>query len=69
MKVKVKLMPKGKKFDDVNIKSGANGLELLRKLNLAPDAHIITRKGSPIPLDEKLSQGDKIDIIQVISGG
>lgn len=69
MKVKVKFMPKGKKFDDMNIKGGATGLELLKKLNLAPDAHIITRKGSPIPLDEKLSQGDKINIIQVISGG
>lgn len=69
MKVKVKLMPGGKKFDDVNIKGGATGQELFMKLNLAPDAHIITRKGNPIPLDEKLRQGDKISIIQVISGG
>lgn len=69
MKVKVKLMPKGKRFDDVNLKGGATGKELLKKLNLAPDAHIITRKGSPIPLDEELRTGDKINIIQVISGG
>ena len=69
MKVKAKLMPKGIKFDDVNLTDGATGLELLKKLNLALDAHIITRKGSPIPLDEKLRQGDKINIIQVISGG
>lgn len=69
MKIKVKLMPKGKKFDDLNLKSGATGQELLKKLNLAPDAHIISRKGSPIPLDEKLRQGDIINIIKVISGG
>ena len=69
MKVKVKLFPKGKKFEDMNLKDGSRGLELLDKMGLAPDAHIISRKSGPIPLDEKLREGEKISIIQVISGG
>ncbi len=69
MKVKVKLIPSGKELDDTEVEDDANGQALLEKLGLAPDAHIITRAGSPIPLDEELKEGDEIHIIKVVSGG
>ncbi len=69
MKVNVKLLPRGEKFDAFELKEDATGQALLEKLNLAFDAHIITREGNPIPLDEKLGDGENIGIITVVSGG
>ena len=69
MNIMVKLLPQGKDIGDVEISDGSTGLELLGKLNLAPDAHIMTREGNPIPMDEELKDGENIEIIQVISGG
>ncbi|UCG70630.1 MAG: MoaD/ThiS family protein [Thermoplasmata archaeon] len=69
MIIKVKFLPKGKDFKETKLKKGARGLDLLDKLNLAPDAHIISRKGEPIPLDDELIDGDSISIIKVVSGG
>ncbi|UCE73983.1 MAG: MoaD/ThiS family protein [Methanomassiliicoccales archaeon] len=69
MHVKVKLLPVGKKIEDVIIQDGSTGQELLAKLSLAPDAHIITREGNPIPLDDEIKEGERIDIIRIVSGG
>ena len=69
MIVKVKLLPREKKFKDIELKNKAQGQDLLKNLNLQPDAYIIARKDNPIPLDEELKEGEKITIFQVISGG
>jgi len=69
MIIKVKLLPKEKEYRDVNVKNGAIGQDLLEKLQLQPDAYIIARKGNPIPLDDELKEGEKINLIQVVSGG
>lgn len=69
MIVRFKLIPQGKRFQNIKIDADATGQDLLEKLDLAYDAHIITRKGDPIPLDEKLRDGDSIGIIRVVSGG
>ena len=69
MMVNVKLLPRGKKFEKVELEDDATGQVLLEKLGLAPDAHIVTIEGDPIPLDEELRDGEKIGIIRVVSGG
>ena len=69
MRVKVQLMPQQKELQDILLDNDATGQDLLNKLELAPDAHILTKDGSPIPLDEELSDGDNIKIIKVVSGG
>lgn len=69
MIIKVKLLPQEKKFKNVTLKDGSRGQELLDKLGLAPDAHILARERDPIPLDEELKEGEEISVIQVISGG
>jgi sulfur carrier protein ThiS len=69
MRIDYKLIPQGEKFKKLELKDSATGLALLEELNLAFDAHIITRNGDPIPLEEELVEGDKIGIIKVVSGG
>jgi sulfur carrier protein ThiS len=69
LQVKVTLLPKENNIHEIVINEGATGLDLLEKLNLAFDAHIITRDDSPIALDEELKDRDKIGIIKVVSGG
>jgi sulfur carrier protein ThiS len=68
MKIEVRFLPRGNN-EDIELEEGALGLDLLVKLELAPDAHIITRDKSPIPMDDELSDGEVIEIIQVVSGG
>ncbi|UCE37429.1 MAG: MoaD/ThiS family protein [Thermoplasmata archaeon] len=68
MIIKVKYIPNGKK-ENIEIKIKATGQDILDKLNLAPDAHIISKNGNPIPLDAELEDGENIEIIQVVSGG
>lgn len=69
MIIKIKLLPKEKEYQDFEVKDGAIGQDLFEKLKLHPDAYIIAREGSPIPIDEKLKEGEKISLIQVVSGG
>jgi sulfur carrier protein ThiS len=68
MKITVRFLPKGNE-EVVDVDDKALGSDLLGKLNLAPDAHIITRNSSPVPIDDEMSNGDVIEIIQVVSGG
>ena len=65
----VKLLPHEKDVQKVEINEGSTGLDLLEKLNLAYDAHIITRGNEPISIDEELRDSDEIGIIKVVSGG
>jgi sulfur carrier protein ThiS len=69
MIVNVKLLPHEKDFTEVELSHGSTGQQLFEKLNLAFDAHIITRQGDPIPIDEELFEHDKIGILRVVSGG
>ena len=68
MKIKVTFFP-GNEKKDAKLESGATSLELLKSLSLHPDSHIVTRDNTPIPIDEKLSDGDELRIIGVVSGG
>ena len=59
----------GRKEESVELGSGARGLDLLRALRLAPDAHILIRGEAPIPADTALQDGERIRVIGVVSGG
>jgi sulfur carrier protein ThiS len=69
MKVNVQFLPERQGIADVEVVDGAICSDVLDKLGLSPDAHIVTREGYPIPIDEKLKDGEKIEIIKVVSGG
>lgn len=54
---------------DVELKDRSTGLDLLRALDLTPEAHVLVRHSVPIPADEPLLDGDRIRVVHVISGG
>jgi sulfur carrier protein ThiS len=55
--------------ESVDLGPNSTGLDLLRALRLAPDAHILVRLDRPIAADETLADGDRIRIVGVVSGG
>ena len=59
----------GRREQSVELGSAARGLDLLRALRLAPDAHILIRGDAPIPADAALQDGERIRVIGVVSGG
>jgi sulfur carrier protein ThiS len=42
---------------------------VLDSLGLFPDAHIVVRGKTPVPLDAPVVQGDRLRVIKVASGG
>jgi len=68
LKIHVEFFPSREK-KMVKLSGKATGIKLLKDLDLHLDAHIIVRDGAPIPMDEKLKDGDKIRILTVTSGG
>ena len=69
MIIRAIFIPGGKEKQEVEMEEDSTGMVLLKKLDLPPDAHILVREKIPIPLDEKLLDGESIGIIKVVSGG
>ena len=68
MHVLVEMLPRGESRS-IDLPDPANGLDLVKALGLMPDAHILAREHSPIPIDESLRNGETVQLIQVVSGG
>lgn len=68
MRVTVEIFP-ARREEAVDLEPNARGLDLLRELDLAPDAHILVRRDAPISVDETLADGDRIRVVGVVSGG
>ncbi len=68
MRVTAEIVP-GRREEALELAPSARGIDLLRALRLAPDAHILVRGGAPIPIDEALADGERIRVIGVVSGG
>jgi sulfur carrier protein ThiS len=68
MRVLAELVP-SRREEFVELTPSARGLDLLKALHLAPDAHILFRGDAPIPIDETLVDGDRIRVVGVVSGG
>jgi sulfur carrier protein ThiS len=66
MKVTVVL---NKRSEVLDIDDDATIEDLLNKLGLYPDAHIVLRKRTPVPLSDRSHDGDELRIIKVASGG
>lgn len=69
MRVTVHLLPTKKTTEVVELPKGASAEDAIRKLGFYPDGWIPVRGDRPIPLDEKLAEGDDIKLISVVSGG
>ena len=64
-------MPASMRFRDkeYEAKPGMTIRDAILKINIQPDAVLITRNGELITDDEILHEGDEIKLIAVISGG
>jgi sulfur carrier protein ThiS len=68
LKIKVKILSGGVKYQDMNVSPDSTYEELLGSLQINPEIVLIFRNGTPVPLDEKVS-ADNIDILRVVTGG
>ncbi len=68
MRVEVELLP-SRERRTAELGAGATGEALLHRLGLAVDAHILVRAETPIPADSPLSDGERLLVIAVASGG
>jgi len=68
MKISVIILPNNS-FKEVELKSGSKIFDLIRKINLKPDALIVLKDNKPTPVDDTLAEGQKLTILQVASGG
>lgn len=60
------LILEGKKFE---IGKRERVRDLLKRLNLNPEAYLVVRNGSLVTEDEIVSDEDEIKLIRVVSGG
>ena len=68
MKISVILLPNNS-LKEVELRSGSKIFDLLKKIHLKPDAIIVLKNNMPIPVDDTLTEGQKLTILQVASGG
>ena len=68
MRIVAELVP-ARREQTVELAEPSTGLDLLRALGLAPDGHILVRHDLPIPADESLTEGDRVRVVAVASGG
>ena len=68
MKIQVKTLPENKK-KEIDIKSGSKIIDLIRKINLKPDSIVVLKDTVPIPIDDEITENQKLTIIKVSSGG
>ncbi|HTD81853.1 MAG TPA: MoaD/ThiS family protein [Thermoplasmata archaeon] len=68
MRVTAELFP-ARETKAVELPQGSCGYDLIKHLGLAPDVHILVRDDVPIPIDEKLRDGEQVRVIAVVSGG
>jgi len=68
VEIKVKLSRSNEKME-IQLEKKSIIDDLLKKLNLRPDTVVVMNKDKPIPIDDVLTDGQELTILQVSSGG
>ena len=68
MEIKAKIS-RTKEARKINVEKGSTVGYLLKKIKLNPDMLIVMSGNRPIPVDDVLSEGQELTIIEVSSGG
>ena len=68
MRITAEILPT-RREEILELGPSPTGLDLLRTLRLAPDAHILVRRDVPIAADEPLVAGERIRVVGIVSGG
>jgi len=58
-----------RKAKEMRLPEGSTVEAMLDSLGLYPDAHIVVRGKTPVPVDSPLLNGDQLRIVKVASGG
>ena len=53
----------------VNLPPGSKISDVLEQMKLFADAHIVLRGKTPVPLNAKVVDGEKLKVLRVASGG
>jgi len=69
LKNMVKVIIHAPEKKDMEIKGMKKIDEIMNKLGLKINAHIVLKNGKPVPEDDEIKDDDTIEIIQVFSGG
>ena len=67
--MKVRILAGKEEERSVEISEGETYESLLEKLGLNPVEVIVLQDGEPVPEDERVRKGGKIEIIRVVSSG
>ncbi len=67
-KVKVRLLPENRDVE-VEISEGETIGDLLVKLGVSRESHIVLVDGSPVPETERVPKEGEIVVVRVVSGG
>lgn len=67
-KVNVRLLPENKSIE-VEVGEGETIGDLLAKLGVSRESHIVLVDGSPVPETERIPQEGEIVVVRVVSGG
>ena len=68
MKIKVKILPDNS-MKEIDVKPGSKVYDLLKKIQLKPDALIVLKGNTPVPVDDILKDDQELSILKVASGG
>ena len=58
-----------RKAKEVRLPEGSTVEAMLDSLGLYPDAHIVVRGRTPVPVDSQLMNGEQLRVVKVASGG
>lgn len=68
MRVKVKLQ-RTHELKEINLDNGSTVEKLIKKMGFKPDNVLVLNNNIPIPIDDILTDGQELTILQVSSGG
>ena len=68
VKIKIKLS-RTNETKEIELQTGSTVNDVLKKINLKPDTVIVVNNDKPVPVDDKVEDGQDFTIIQVSSGG
>jgi len=68
MKITVKLQ-RSNEVKQIEIKPRSTVQDLLSKIDIKPDTVIIMKDNKPMPIDDEITDGEELTILQVSSGG
>lgn len=69
MQVHVTRVPRPNTTQPVEVREGATVAEVLRRIQVPVDAVVVIRGETPIPADAPVSEGDRLRVVNVFSGG